>query len=135
MRKFVEYLDGRTDAPVHFLGAMVLDQKQTPTTHVERRQVIDGQSRCFQIPDATADVIADANVLCQFLINAKRSKADLLRHGMYDSTQIRRRPTIAMVSPMGQKCNAGSLARGRFSSTWVKSTMNFMRYTLNLLSV
>ena len=72
MRKFVEYLDGRTDAPVHFLGAMVLDQKQTPTTHVERRQVIDGQSRCFQIPDATADVIADANVLCQFLINAKR---------------------------------------------------------------
>jgi hypothetical protein len=30
---------------VHFLGAMVLDQKQTPTTHVERRQVIDGQQR------------------------------------------------------------------------------------------
>jgi hypothetical protein len=44
-RKFVEYLDGRTDAPVHFLGAMVLDQKQTPTTHVGRRQVIDGQQR------------------------------------------------------------------------------------------
>jgi hypothetical protein len=44
-RKFVEHLDGRTDAPVHFLGAMVLDQKQTPTTHVERRQVIDGQQR------------------------------------------------------------------------------------------
>lgn len=33
------------DAPVHFLGAMVLDQKQTTTTHVERRQVIDGQPR------------------------------------------------------------------------------------------
>jgi uncharacterized protein with ParB-like and HNH nuclease domain len=45
VRKFVEYLDGRTDTPVHFLGAMVLDQKQTPTTHVERRQVIDGQQR------------------------------------------------------------------------------------------
>jgi uncharacterized protein with ParB-like and HNH nuclease domain len=44
-RKFYEYVDGRTDAPVHFLGAMVLDQKQTPTTHVERRQVIDGQQR------------------------------------------------------------------------------------------
>ncbi|HEY3637232.1 MAG TPA: DUF262 domain-containing HNH endonuclease family protein [Rhizomicrobium sp.] len=44
-RKFVEKLDGRTDAPAHFLGAMVLDQKQTPTTHVERRQVIDGQQR------------------------------------------------------------------------------------------
>src|SRR6266849_2385607 len=44
-RKFSEYLEGRKDAPVHFLGAMVLDQKQTPTTHVERRQVIDGQQR------------------------------------------------------------------------------------------
>lgn len=44
-RKFVEYLEGRTDTPVHFLGALVLDQKQTPTTHVERRQVIDGQQR------------------------------------------------------------------------------------------
>lgn len=44
-RKFSEYLEGRKDTPVHFLGAMVLDQKQTPTTHVERRQVIDGQQR------------------------------------------------------------------------------------------
>ncbi len=44
-RKFSEYLEGRKDAPVHFLGAMVLDQKQTPTTHVEKRQVIDGQQR------------------------------------------------------------------------------------------
>ena len=44
-RKFSEYLSGRKDAPVHFLGAMVLDQKQTPTTHVEKRQVIDGQQR------------------------------------------------------------------------------------------
>jgi Protein of unknown function DUF262/Protein of unknown function (DUF1524) len=44
-RKFQEYLSGRKDAPVHFLGAMVLDQKQTPTTHVEKRQIIDGQQR------------------------------------------------------------------------------------------
>lgn len=44
-RKFSEYLEGRKESPVHFLGAMVLDQKQTPTTHVERRQVIDGQQR------------------------------------------------------------------------------------------
>lgn len=44
-RKFAEYIEGRKDAPVHFLGAMVLDQKQTPTTHVEKRQVIDGQQR------------------------------------------------------------------------------------------
>jgi len=50
-RKFVESLEKRPNAPVHFLGAMVLDQKQTPTTHVERRQVIDGQQRLttFQI--------------------------------------------------------------------------------------
>jgi len=43
--KFIQALDGRTDAPVHFLGAMVLDQKQTPITHVEKRQIIDGQQR------------------------------------------------------------------------------------------
>ena len=44
-RKFSEFLDGRADAPVHFLGAIVLDQRQTPTTHVEKRQIIDGQQR------------------------------------------------------------------------------------------
>ena len=48
-RKFAEYLEGRKDAPVHFLGAMVLDQKQTPTTHVEKRQVIDGQQRLITL--------------------------------------------------------------------------------------
>jgi len=48
-RKFTEYIDGLKDAPVHFLGAMVLDQKQTPTTHVERRQIIDGQQRLITI--------------------------------------------------------------------------------------
>jgi uncharacterized protein with ParB-like and HNH nuclease domain len=44
-RKFCEYLEGRKDRPVHFLGAMVLDQKLTPITHVMKRQVIDGQQR------------------------------------------------------------------------------------------
>lgn len=44
-RKFEEFLEGRKDAPVHFLGALVLDQRQSPTTHVEKRQVIDGQQR------------------------------------------------------------------------------------------
>ncbi|AZG79021.1 DUF262 domain-containing protein [Methylocystis rosea] len=44
-RKFTEALEGRKDAPNHFLGAMVLDQKQTPTGHVVLRQVIDGQQR------------------------------------------------------------------------------------------
>lgn len=50
-RKFTDYLDGRKDAPVHFLGAMVLDLKQTPATHVGKRQVIDGQQRLttFQV--------------------------------------------------------------------------------------
>lgn len=44
-RKLTDYILGRKDGPVHFLGAMVLDQKQTPTTHVDKRQVIDGQQR------------------------------------------------------------------------------------------
>jgi uncharacterized protein with ParB-like and HNH nuclease domain len=44
-RKFTEALEGSKDAPNHFLGAMVLDQKQTPTGHVVVRQVIDGQQR------------------------------------------------------------------------------------------
>ena len=44
-RKFSEYLEGRKDAPIHFLGAMVLDQKLTPATYVDKRQVIDGQQR------------------------------------------------------------------------------------------
>lgn len=39
-RKFTEYLEGRKDSPVHFLGAMVLDQKQTPTTHVEKGRLL-----------------------------------------------------------------------------------------------
>jgi hypothetical protein len=45
VRKFTEVLDGHKDTPNHFLGAMVLDQKQTPTGHVVVRQVIDGQQR------------------------------------------------------------------------------------------
>lgn len=44
-RKFTEALEGRFDAPTHFLGAMVLDQQQTPTGHVVVRQIIDGQQR------------------------------------------------------------------------------------------
>ena len=44
-RKFDEALDGSKSSPIHFLGAMVLDQKQTPVTHVGVRQVIDGQQR------------------------------------------------------------------------------------------
>jgi uncharacterized protein DUF262 len=39
-RKFAEALEGRQNAPTHFLGAMVLDQKQTPTGHVVVRQFL-----------------------------------------------------------------------------------------------
>jgi hypothetical protein len=38
-RKFTEALEGRREASNNFLGAMVLDQKQTPTGHVVIRQV------------------------------------------------------------------------------------------------
>jgi hypothetical protein len=48
-RKFEQSLEKQEDAPPHFLGAMVLDQKQTPTTHVEKRQVIDGQQRLITL--------------------------------------------------------------------------------------
>ena len=50
-RKFQEALEGRTDGPHHFLGAMVLAQKLTPVGFVVVRQVIDGQQRLttFQI--------------------------------------------------------------------------------------
>ena len=43
-RKFTETIE-RKDVPNHFLGSMVLDQKQTPTGHVVVRQIIDGQQR------------------------------------------------------------------------------------------
>jgi len=48
-RKFEQCLEKQEDAPPHFLGAMVLDQKQTPTSHVEKRQVIDGQQRLITL--------------------------------------------------------------------------------------
>ena len=44
-RKFTDFLEDRKEAPVHFLGAMVIDQKRTPATHVGKRQIIDGQQR------------------------------------------------------------------------------------------
>jgi uncharacterized protein with ParB-like and HNH nuclease domain len=44
-RKFAEAIEGRIDGPKHFLGALVLDQKNTPTGHVVVRQIIDGQQR------------------------------------------------------------------------------------------
>lgn len=48
-RKFTEKLERREDAPNHFLGAMVLDQKHSPTSHVVVRLVIDGQQRLITL--------------------------------------------------------------------------------------
>ena len=69
-RKFTDYLDERKDAPVHFLGALVLDLKQTPATHVGKRQVIDGQQRLttFQIFLAVFRDFCDAHD-CEDLSN------------------------------------------------------------------
>jgi uncharacterized protein with ParB-like and HNH nuclease domain len=89
VRKFVEYLDRRTDAPVHFLGAMVLDQKQTPTTHVERRQVIDGQQRLatLQIFLATFRDLC-REVKCEELAN--ECDSFLLNKGMMANPAVER---------------------------------------------
>lgn len=48
-RQFIEYLQGRRDGPVHFFGAMVMDQKQTPIKYVPKRQIVDGQQRLTTI--------------------------------------------------------------------------------------
>ena len=86
-RKFSEYLEGRKDAPVHFLGAMVLDQKQTPTTHVEKRQVIDGQQRLttLQIFLAALRDLCGA-LACQDL--AKECEAFTTNKGMMAEPEV-----------------------------------------------
>lgn len=44
-KALAEALLGGGQPRPHFLGAIVLDQRQTPTGHVETRMVIDGQQR------------------------------------------------------------------------------------------
>lgn len=86
-RKFTEYLEGRKDAPVHFLGAMVLDQKQTPTTHVEKRQVIDGQQRLTTLQvflAALRDLCREQS--CEDL--AKECEAFTLNKGMMAEPEV-----------------------------------------------
>ena len=86
-RKFSDYLDGRKDTPVHFLGAIVLDQKQTPTTHVERRQVIDGQQRLTTLQvflSAFRDFCSEHD--CEEL--ASECKGFTLNHGMMAQPEI-----------------------------------------------
>lgn len=85
--KFSEYLEGRKDAPVHFLGAMVLDQKQTPITHVEKRQVIDGQQRLTTLQiflAAFRDFCRENN--CEDL--AKECEAFTLNKGMMAEPEV-----------------------------------------------
>ena len=86
-RKFVDYLQGRKDAPVHFLGAIVLDQKQTPTTHVERRQIIDGQQRLTTL-QVFLSVFRDLcrEWECEDL--AKECEGFTLNHGMMSNPEI-----------------------------------------------
>lgn len=43
--KFAAQIEGKQDPSVVFLGAMVLDQQQTATMQLPKRQVIDGQQR------------------------------------------------------------------------------------------
>lgn len=86
-RKFAEYLDGRKDAPAHFLGALVLDQKQVPTTHVERRLIIDGQQRLttFQILiSALRDFCAEND--CPEL--AKECNSFIINTGMMANPEV-----------------------------------------------
>jgi uncharacterized protein with ParB-like and HNH nuclease domain len=86
-RKFTEYLEGRKNAPIHFLGAMVLDQKQTPVTHVEKRQVIDGQQRLITLQiflTAFRDFCLKEN--CEDL--AKECDAFILNKGMMAEPEL-----------------------------------------------
>jgi uncharacterized protein with ParB-like and HNH nuclease domain len=86
-RKFIEYLEGRKDSPVHFLGAMVLDQKQTPTTHVEKRQVIDGQQRLTTLQiflSAFRDICKESEVLDL----ANECDSFILNKGMMTNPEI-----------------------------------------------
>lgn len=86
-RKFTEYLEGRKEAPVHFLGAMVLDQKQTPITHVEKRQVIDGQQRLITLQiflSAFRDFSQEHS--CEAL--AKECDLYTLNRGMMADTEV-----------------------------------------------
>src|SRR2546427_6411032 len=88
-RKFSEYLGGRKDAPVHFLGAMVLDQKQTPATHVEKRQVIDGQQRLTTLQIFLA-VFRDFCVEHGFEDLAKECDGFTLNKGMMAEPEVDR---------------------------------------------
>jgi uncharacterized protein with ParB-like and HNH nuclease domain len=86
-RKFTEYLEGRKEAPVHFLGAMVLDQKQVPVTFVEKRQVIDGQQRLTTLQiflAAFRDLCRERD--CEDM--AKECDAFLLNTGMMPEPEV-----------------------------------------------
>src|SRR5258708_25790247 len=101
VRKFTEYLESRKDAPVHFLGAMVLDLKMTPAAHVEKRQVIDGQQRLttFQIfLAAFRDFCREQN--CEDL--AKEFDGYTLNKGMMGNPEVDKFKVWPTLSDRGQ---------------------------------
>lgn len=86
-RKFSEFLHGRKTGPVHFLGAMVLDQQQTQTGHVPKRQVIDGQQRLttFQIFLAAFRDLCDEHGCAEL---AGECKSYLINSGMLSDAAV-----------------------------------------------
>ena len=78
-RKFREQLDGRSNAPVHFLGAMVLDQRQTGTIDIDRRQIIDGQQRLTTLQI----ILAAFRDLCEEL-NVDDVRAEVAKYVIND---------------------------------------------------
>jgi uncharacterized protein with ParB-like and HNH nuclease domain len=86
-RKFEERIMGRVDAPVHFLGAIVLDQKQTPTTHVDKRQIIDGQQRLTTL-QIFLSAFRDLCTLNDCVDLAKECDSFILNKGMMANPEI-----------------------------------------------
>ena len=108
--KFTEYLEGRRDAPPHFLGALVLDQQLTPVVHVSRRQVIDGQQRLTTLQvflAALRDFAKEQS--CEDIV--EECEGFLFNHGMManrEDDQFKVRPTQADRKQFRDVVEAGS---------------------------
>ncbi|MCO5215082.1 MAG: DUF262 domain-containing HNH endonuclease family protein, partial [Thermomicrobiales bacterium] len=111
--KFVDHIEGNSDAPVHFLGAMVLDQKLTPATHVAKRQIIDGQQRLttFQIFLAAFADLCQAHQIDDL---AKEVRNYLLNTGMMKEPDVEKFkiwPTIQDRKDFANVIEAGSVVK------------------------